>query len=288
MLAWTAPTTIACLALGGLLLGLFVVVELNVHNEPLVPMWVFGVRNLVIACMVTFFCGMTMFAVIFYMPVYFSAAFGVSAMRAGLLVLPFGIALSISSFASGYAMSATGKYRLLLRLGPAVMAAGVVLLALLGKVPPIAQALLLLVPGAGMGNVIIANVIAAQATTHPRFVATVTPLCEFFLSIGGVIGVALFGAVHRNRLAHILAAGAAGESPAAQKIIGEARRDVSVVYATTIPGPLRAKIANAYMHSMALGLWVLLPFLVIAFVLAMALEESPLKAGPRDVPLDSE
>ncbi|KAJ1948671.1 hypothetical protein FBU59_001483 [Linderina macrospora] len=283
LLSWSSPITIACLAVGCLLLGVFVIVELKVPVVPLVPMWIFGVRNLVIACLVTFLCGMTMFSIIFYLPVYFSAVFGVNAMRSGLLVLPFGVALSVSSFISGYIMSTMGKYRLLLRVGPAIMIVGVVILGLLsGKTSEIAQALLLVIPGIGMGNVIVSNVIAAQATTHPRFIATVTPLCEFFLSIGGVIGVALFGAVHRNRLAHILTTSAIGESVAAQEIINEARRDVSVVYASAIPGLLRMKIADAYVHSMTLGLWVLLPFLVIAFLLSLALEKSPLKAGPRE------
>ncbi|KAJ1961790.1 hypothetical protein GGI12_003047 [Dipsacomyces acuminosporus] len=282
--SWSSPATIICLALGSLLFGVFVIVELKVPKVPLVPMWIFTVRNLIIACLVTFFTGMTMFSIIFYMPVYFSAVFGVNAMHAGLLVLPFGVALSVSSFASGYLMSYLGNYQAFLRLGPAIMAIGVLILALVSdKTSKLGQSFLLLIPGIGMGNVIVANVIAAQATTDARYLATVTPLCEFFLSIGGVIGVAVFGAAHRNKLFHILTAKALGEPQSMQDIINEARKDVSIVYKSTtvISDPLRSKIARSYATSLKLALWVLLPFLIIACILSLALGKNPKKAGPK-------
>ncbi|KAJ2422529.1 hypothetical protein IWW41_005233, partial [Coemansia sp. RSA 2522] len=201
ILLWSSPVTISCLVVGVVLLGVFVAVELKLPQVPLVPMWLFTVRNLNIAFLVTFMCGMAMFSVIFYMPVYFSAVYGANAMRAGLLVLPFGIALSVSSFISGLFMSTPGMYRQFLRLGPAIMAVGILVLAIVsGRTSETVQSVLLIIPGIGMGNVIVSNIIAAQATTDSRFISTVTPLCEFFLSIGGVIGVAIFGAVHRNKL----------------------------------------------------------------------------------------
>ncbi|KAJ2621231.1 hypothetical protein GGI26_004304 [Coemansia sp. RSA 1358] len=285
ILSWSSPATIACLVSGCVLLGAFVIVELKFARLPLVPMWVFTVRDLVVPFAVTFLCGMAMFAIIFFMPVYFSAVFGASAMSAGLLVLPFGIALSISSFVSGYMLSRMAIYRQLLRVGPAIMGIGVLALALLnGKTSRTTQAALLIIPGIGMGNVIVSNVIAAQAAVDPRFIATVTPLCEFFLSIGGVIGVAVFGAVHRNRLSALLAAVALNESHAAQTLINEARRDVSVVYASNVSLSLRTKIADSYAHSMGLALWAILPFLAFAFGVSMFLRKDPKPtANPEEI-----
>ncbi|KAJ2426654.1 hypothetical protein GGF41_001974 [Coemansia sp. RSA 2531] len=273
MLSWSAPVTVACLVCGIVLLGVFVVVELRVSQEPLVPMWIFGVRNLVIDFAVTFLCGMSMFSIIFYMPVYFSAVFGADSMRAGLLVLPFGMSLSVSSFVTGYFMSGKDRYRLFMRLGPAIMALGVLLLALLsGRTSQATQAVLLIVPGIGMGNVIVANVIAAQAATDAHLIATITPLCEFFLSIGGVFGVALFGAVYRNKLSGILTAALVGESLSAQTLISEARKDVSVIYAAGVSDSLRRTVAAAYVDAMRLGMWVMLPLLIVAFLLSMAMK----------------
>ncbi|KAJ2069073.1 hypothetical protein GGI08_000540 [Coemansia sp. S2] len=273
MLSWSAPVTVACLVCGIVLLGVFVVVELRVSKEPLVPMWIFGVRNLVIDFAVTFLCGMSMFSIIFYMPVYFSAVFGADSMRAGLLVLPFGMSLSVSSFVTGYFMSGKDRYRLFMRLGPAIMALGVLLLALLsGRTSQATQAVLLIVPGIGMGNVIVANVIAAQAATDAHLIATITPLCEFFLSIGGVFGVALFGAVYRNKLSGILTAALVGESLSAQTLISEARKDVSVIYAAGVSDSLRRTVAAAYVDAMRLGMWVMLPLLIVAFLLSMAMK----------------
>ncbi|PIA15990.1 MFS general substrate transporter [Coemansia reversa NRRL 1564] len=287
IMQWSSPATIGCLVSGCVLLGAFVLIELRFARTPLIPMWLFTVRNLVIAFSVTFLCGMTMFAIIFYMPVYFSAVFGANAMRAGLLVLPFGMALSGSSFISGYFMSTAGIYRRFLQLGPAFMAAGVLAIALLsGKTSEAVYAALLLIPGIGMGNVIVSNVIAAQASTDPQYISTVTPLCEFFLSIGGVIGVALFGAVYRNKLSNILTIAASDETQAVQRIIEEARKDVSVVYSAHVSDPLRTKISEAYAESMREALWVMLPFLCLALVLSLALVRNPKPAKPKEASLE--
>ncbi|KAJ1902212.1 hypothetical protein LPJ66_000207 [Kickxella alabastrina] len=286
--SWGSPITLGCLISGCLLLCVFVGVELRLPRIPLVPMWIFTVRNLVIAFLVTFLCGMAMFSIIFYMPVYFSAVFGVNAMRAGLLVLPFGMSLSISSFISGYFMSAMSQYRLFLRLGPATMALGILLLALLsGRTTMAVQSALLVIPGIGMGNVIVANVIAAQASTDPQLVAVITPLCEFFLSIGGVIGVAVFGAVYRNQLSHVLTVNSLGQSLDVIELISEARRDVSVVYRDGVDESVRVVVARAYVGSMRLALWVLVPLLMLAFALSMGLQKTPVvkkdcKAGERE------
>ncbi|KAJ2850479.1 hypothetical protein IWW36_001859 [Coemansia brasiliensis] len=286
ILLWSSPVTIGCLAAGAILLGAFIVIELKLPQIPLVPMWLFTVRNLVITFSVTFLCGMTMFSIIFYMPVYFSAVFGANAMRAGLLVLPFGMALSVSSFASGYFMSTPGMYRQLLRLGPAIMVVGTLAMAAFsGKTSEIIYAVLLAIPGIGMGNVIVSNIIAAQATTDKQHIATVTPLCEFFLSIGGVIGVAVFGAVHRNQLSNILAQVSASESLVAQAIIDEARRDVSVAYAAHVSNPLRMKIAEAYATSIQQALYLMLPCLVLAFALSLFLDKNP-KPQPEEIALE--
>ncbi|KAJ2072869.1 hypothetical protein GGI09_009037 [Coemansia sp. S100] len=123
-----------------------------------------------------------------------------------------------------------------------------------------------------MGNVIVANVIAAQAATDAHLIATITPLCEFFLSIGGVFGVALFGAVYRNKLSGILTAALVGESLSAQTLISEARKDVSVIYAAGVSDSLRRTVAAAYVDAMRLGMWVMLPLLIVAFLLSMAMK----------------
>ncbi|KAJ2768187.1 hypothetical protein IWQ57_003640, partial [Coemansia nantahalensis] len=148
-----------------------------------------------------------------------------------------------------------------------------------------AFAALLLVPGAGMGAVIVSNVIAAQACTDARFIATVTPICEFFLSIGGVIGVAVFGAVHRNKLSAIIAAAAAGETPAIRALLDEARRDVSVIHTDGVPEYVRAVVTRSYAASLGQALWAVLPFIGLALLLALALEQTPAPATP-EIPLE--
>lgn len=286
MAAWEAPATIACLCVGSVLVGVFIYIELRIARQPLVPMWIFKERNVVTSFLVTFLCATAMFSIIFYMPLYFSAVHGASAMKAGLYVLPFGLSLSVSSMISGHFMSRNSAHHLLfMKMGPFIMAVGVLVLALrcaVSQVKAIEICLLLLIPGIGMGLVIVANVIAVQAVTHPRYLATVTPLCEFFLSIGGVLGVAAFGAVYGSRLTRLLdrLLQIYKDNKAAQKIVNEAHKNVGVIFDSggkKVTETLKTQIIDAYVRSLRLAIWVLLPMLGVAFCVSLVLSKRELE-----------
>ncbi|KAJ1931009.1 hypothetical protein GGF37_007534, partial [Kickxella alabastrina] len=75
------------------------------------------------------------------------------------------------------------------------------------------------------------------------------------------------------------------------ELISEARRDVSVIYRDGVDKSVRVVVARAYVGSMQLALWVLVPLLMLAFALSMGLQKTPVvkracKDGERERDID--
>src|SRR3972149_5586347 len=101
----------------------------------------------------------------------------------------------------GRLISATGRYRAYPIAGGAVIATAMLMLSLLDEGSPWWQVeLVILATGVGMGLTMQVLVLAVQNSVAHRDVGVATASVQFFRSIGGAMGVAIFGAVFSNRL----------------------------------------------------------------------------------------
>src|SRR5258708_34144456 len=93
-----------------------------------------------------------MFGVIIYLPLFMQAVLGVSATRSGNLLTPLMLGAVFGSFASGQAVSRTGKYKSIAVLGSVLIAIGMVLFARMDAATARSYvALGMIVSGLGMG-----------------------------------------------------------------------------------------------------------------------------------------
>ena len=81
--------------------------------------------------------------------------------------------------------------------------------------PPWLASVYMLVLGVGIGLVMQVIVLVVQNDAPPRDIGVATSTATFFRSMGGSLGVALFGAIFASRLAHELERAAAPTSPRA-------------------------------------------------------------------------
>src|SRR4029450_6467429 len=88
-------------------------------------------RNPVISiCSIcVFVLGMGMFGVIIYLPLFMQAVLGVSATQSGNLLTPLMMGAVLGSFASGQAVSRSGKYKSVAIVGSVFVAVGMILFA---------------------------------------------------------------------------------------------------------------------------------------------------------------
>jgi hypothetical protein len=121
-------------------------------------------------------------------------------------------------------------------------------------------------------------VTAVQNSVEYRDMGAATSSTTFFRQMGGSMGAAVFGAVLSSRLAHYLVQqlAKAGIRPGA----GGPRVDANNVQAIQhLTEPARSIVLGAFTSALDDVFLVGVPFLVIAFLVALALKEVPLRTA---------
>jgi EmrB/QacA subfamily drug resistance transporter len=199
--AWDSAE-IAGLAAGALgLLGAFAGQERRAP-EPILPLRLFRQPVFVVVSAALFLTTLAFFAVIVFMPVYLQVARGASATGSGLLLLPLLIGATLSTAVSGRAISRTGRYKAFPIAGLAVMAVGLTLLSRIEATTAYgAVGAILVLFGVGFGMVSQVLTIAIQNAVERSDLGIATASANLFRSLGGSVGVAVFGAIFASRLA---------------------------------------------------------------------------------------
>src|SRR5215210_1082624 len=203
---WGSATGVGLLVATVVLAVAFVLVEQRVV-EPIIPLqlfhhWTFT-GNVVFAMIM----GVGMFGGLIYLPIYLQAVKGYSATESGLAMLPLVVGIFATSISGGQIMSRTGRYKWMPISGPILV--GAALIAMSRLAVDTSYSLIagyMFVFGAGLGLTMQVVVTAVQNSVERRHMGTATASVTFFRSMGGAIGVALFGAILNTRLPHHLAA----------------------------------------------------------------------------------
>jgi EmrB/QacA subfamily drug resistance transporter len=210
--AWDSAEIGGLAAAAFALLGLFVAQERRAA-EPILPLRLFREPVFVVVSGALFLTTLAFFAVIVFMPVYLQVVTGVSATDSGFLLLPLLLAATASTAASGRVMSRTGRYKAFPVAGLALMAVGLLLLAQIGAATaPATVAALLVLFGLGFGMVSQVLTVAVQNNVERRDLGIATASANLFRSLGGSVGVALFGAIFAGRLDGPLSASTAADA----------------------------------------------------------------------------
>jgi len=272
-----ASAQIIGLAVGGVaVLALFVWHELRAA-EPIVPMTLFTNKVFRVSSMVGFIVGFAMFGSIVYLSVYFQVVRGSTPTQAGLMLLPLMAGLLATSILSGQLIARMGRYKVFPIIGTGLAAIGIFLLSRLGTDAPYwYTGLAMLILGAGLGNVMQVLILAVQNTVAPQQMGAATSASTFFRSIGGSFGTAFFGAVWTARLASELSTA----FPGGASQVGNATTSITQIHA--LPEPIRSTVLTAFANALDFTFLVAVPFMVVAFLLALILPEVRLKTK-RDV-----
>jgi EmrB/QacA subfamily drug resistance transporter len=198
--AWISPVTLGLIAVSLISTAGFVVVEWNA-GEPLVPMSLFRNRNFVVGGSVGLIVGLSLFGAVTFLPIYLQVAKGVSPSVSGLMLMPMMFGMLITSIASGRIISRWGRYKLFPIAGTAIMTLGLGMLSRLslesGQWQTSLDALWL---GLGMGMVMQVLILAVQNSVEYKYLGVATSGTMLFRSVGGALGVALFGAIFASGL----------------------------------------------------------------------------------------
>ncbi len=191
---WSSPQVTGALVMGGVMTVVFVLYETRI-SYPILPLAVFRNRIVGIALFISFLTGLAMFGAIFFVPLLFQGVLGASPTASGSFLTPMMLGIVFGAATSGQVLSRTGgHYRLQGVLGLSVMLAGMFMLSQVSGDTSHGFALTAaVIMGVGLGTSFPLYTIAIQNGVSQQYLGIATSSAQFFRSVGGSIGLALFG-----------------------------------------------------------------------------------------------
>jgi EmrB/QacA subfamily drug resistance transporter len=194
---WTGWVTLAELAAGVAMLGLFTWWELHIPN-PLIDLRVFAVRAFSAAAASVTVIFFALFGSLFVLTQYLQLVHGYSPLSAGVRALPFAIAMAAVSPVSTVLAGRLGS-RVVIPAGIALMGAGLLDLSTAGvhtSYPPLAVAVAIM--GAGMGLVMAPASTTIMTTVPAHQAGAGSAVNDTIREVGGALGIAIVGSLAEN------------------------------------------------------------------------------------------
>ncbi|KDN85896.1 MFS transporter [Kitasatospora cheerisanensis] len=253
---WTSPAVLACGAAAAVLLTAFVLVELRAP-EPMLELRLFRDRVLAGALLSGLMVSFGMFGALFFLPLMLQGVMRWSPTDAGYAGLPMSLVITLAAPLSGRLTSRHGP-RLPLVLGIALCAAGLGGLSLYGGHAHYWSYLwTLVVLGFGMGLTFTPVSIAVLQRVAPARTGMASATVNTLRELGGVLGIAVLGAVLTDRLTGSLT-GAFGRLglPADQvpHAVSALTGHGAGPAAAPTPLPVRAAVDTAFVDALHLAL----------------------------------
>ncbi len=192
---WSMPAMIALLSGSGLA-GAFFWVERRGGKDAMTPLALFGSRAFVGLTALTFLLYGALGALLVLVPYVLIEGAGYSGTAAGAALLPFPVVLASTSRLMGGIAGRAGS-RLPLSIGPAIVAAGFVLLLRVGEGADYWREVLpaILVISLGMAGAVAPLTTAVLASVDARHTGSASGLNSAVARAGGLVATALVGGV---------------------------------------------------------------------------------------------
>ncbi|ORX55145.1 MFS general substrate transporter [Hesseltinella vesiculosa] len=198
---WRSAAVITPLVLAFVIVFAFAYVEVNIAKDPIMPPHLFRNRSVLAILITNFWFGVSFFAVVYYLPVYFQVVRNDSAMWSGIRLIPMQMLICVFSSGAGFTISKTQKYRPMIWVGMAVLTLHSGLISLFDINTSFSEIYgLTVIGGCGMGLIFSSTIIGLQASVSPKDISVVTGLGNFSRLLGGAVGVAIASNVYNSQL----------------------------------------------------------------------------------------
>lgn len=274
--AWDSLMILGLAAASVVFLVLFVWRE-STAQDPILPLTIFRYRGITVACLALFLMAMSMMGAMVFLPMFLQLVIGQSATGSGSLLIPLMLSMIAMSIVSGRLITSTGRYKVFPLVGLAVQVLGYFLLSTMNRSTTVLTATaFMIVLGMGVGLTMQVLQLVAQNDALPRDMGIVTGATSFFRSMGGALGVAVFGSILTNRwlvyTQELLPAGTSGG-------VVSAGLGGSPAQILALPEALRNPILDAFTMSVHVVFLAAIPLTVAALAIAFLLKEKPLRGS---------
>lgn len=268
---WTDQHVLILFSLSVLGLVAFVFVE-SKASEPMIPLHLFTNKVVFRSAMIGMCAGTVVYGSGSFLTLFFQDSQFLSPTESGLRSLPQMIGVTMATFGIGRLISKTGRYKPFPIIGAAMSAVAMIWLARINGSTEYATLVVpMIVMGFGSASIFSSTSVASQngVEFHDLGVATATVM--FFRSLGGSLGLAVFGTILNSTIR--------SEVPSRTGIEPDK-------VATLIRAPQEIKALppiqrDAIVDGIALGVgriyWCCVAIMVIGFFIALVLPEVQLK-----------
>ncbi|KAG8691018.1 hypothetical protein FRC11_007428 [Ceratobasidium sp. 423] len=272
-LEWSSPTVIGLLCLSGVFAIAFVFVEVKWAPEPVMPLRLLSMRTPLFVAISNFCVSSNAFAVLYNVPLYFSAVRLNSASEAGKSSSTTQRAVSCGSVFAGWMMRKTGKlYWLTLSSATLVLLSATLISFWNKSTHQLHLWFDIIFGGFGMSSLITSTLIALIASVDKKDYAVATGISYLFRTTGQVLGVSLSGALIQAVLVSSLRKGIQG--PDAENIIQSIRHSTAII--PTLDPHLREIAIQSYQHALTTVFTCQVVLACILMLSCTPIEENPL------------
>ena len=198
---WKSGRVIALFVLSGVFGILFIIIQIWKGEDATVPPRIFKNRNVWGAAWFAACVASAFFVLCFYIPIWFQAIKGVSAVKSGIMNLPLVLSLVTLSIVSGGLITVIGYYTPFILASVVVMSIGAGLLTTFkvdtGHAHWIGYQIIF---GFGVGMGMQQSLIVIQAILPSKDVAVGTAILMFSQMLGGSLFVSVAQNVFQNQL----------------------------------------------------------------------------------------
>ena len=242
--AWSNWRIILLFVLFGVITTAFLALQWYMGDNATVPFRIISQRSVASACAFAFLLGSAFFILIYWVPIWFQAIKGASALKSGIYCLPMVLALVIANAITGAGTTVVGYYNPFYYASVLLSCIGAGLLTT-WKVDTAAGYWIgyQIIYGFGVGFGMQQAIITVQAVLPLRDIPVGTAMAAFFMNFGGSLFVSAAQNVFNNRLISELPKYTHGIDPSIIMHIG-ATELKKVVDPTQIEGVLTAYNAS--------------------------------------------
>ncbi len=249
-------------------------------KDPILPLGMFVIPAFWTSMLASFVISMAFMGTIIFLPLFLQVALGVQATSSGFALIPMMAGLIAGATLAGRLVTRTGKYRPFLLIGAILQFAGLYLMSqLTAESSQLDVTWRLFILGIGLGPAQSLFNIIAQSAVPPRQIGVATSTSMFLRQTGGVIGVAIFGALLTHKLTQSLAAVL---PPGVDVDLGRIQA-MALSAESSAGGPMQVPpfVANAFAESMSYIFVGSLFIIALAFVLILFIPQINLRGrGP--------
>jgi EmrB/QacA subfamily drug resistance transporter len=276
---WSSPAALICYALGAVGLIAFVLIEARMGEDALLPLALFRGSTFSLASVQSVLLGSVMFGAMAILPLYLQIVRGASPTESGLLNLPLVMGMMSGSWGSGQIIARTGRYRYNPIVGSVLLVLSLGMLSTTSADTPLWHTdIFMAFYGLGAGLVMHSMVMAMQNAVHAKDMGVASAASNFFRSVGGSLGTAVFLTILFTRLS--------AEIPKQLAKVGVALPPGGAVDLNdsrtigSLPAEQKHAVLTAFANSVGTVFLVATSISVIAVVVALVMRELPLRTVP--------